>query len=174
LGETVNVTLRRISVMTIALLALLAVTATAALAQQYPPPRGLALACERSGNEVVCVLAGAQANDTCVATATQNGRTVDTDTQTTANDGTASFDLTLADSSAATIAVNCERSGSDSDVVAAAAVGTPTAPGTPVPAGRTLAMTGGEVGTLLLVAFGLLGAGLLTLRRREDRKVAGA
>jgi hypothetical protein len=163
----VNVSLRRISVTTIALLALLALTAPAAFAQ-YPPGRGLALACERSGNQVVCVLAGAEANDACTATATQGGETTDSVEFTTSSEGTAEFTLALTDSSAATVGVTCEESGSETDTVAAAQVTTPTtAPGTPVPAGRTLAMTGLEISGLLALAVGLIGAGAIALRRRE-------
>ncbi len=52
--------------------------------------------------------------------------------------------------------------------------------GTPVPTDGAavtpgtgqLPFTGGEVTVLLAVAFGLLGAGLLVLRRREDAKVS--
>lgn len=170
-----SLSIRRLTVLTSALVAVLAMTATAAFAQ-YPPPAGLALACERSGNQVVCVLANAQASDTCTATLTQQGREVDSDTQETDAQGEASFDLTAADDSAASVAATCVLSaGAAADDVAAIGVTAPPTtgtPGTPVSGTGTLPFTGTEVGMLLALAFGLIGTGLVALRRREDRKVS--
>jgi hypothetical protein len=172
-GDLVNLSLRRLGVMTATLVALLALTATAAFAQ-YPPARGLELACERSGNQVVCVLAGAASQDECTAVLSQRGREVDRDTQTTDDEGEAEFELVAQDRSAANVRATCVQSaGAASDTVPAAqaATGT-TGPGSPLtPAGRTLPVTGLELSGLVALALGLIGVGVVALRRRDTAEI---
>jgi LPXTG-motif cell wall-anchored protein len=161
----VNLSIRRFTVLAIALLTVLAMSATAAFAQ-YPPARGLDLACERSGNQIVCVLSGAEANDQCPATLTQRGRVVDESSQTTDNDGRARYTLTARDSSAARVDVNCVRSGSTADTVPAAQAR--AGAGTPVARAGTLPMTGTSISVLLLAGAALVGGGVVAARRRSS------
>lgn len=171
-----SLSIRRLTVLASALVAVLAMTATAAFAQ-YPPAPGLALACERSGNQVVCQLAGAQANEGLTARASYNPTFWEDSFNADAN-GHADFSFAVpaeAEDRPITVTVEGELSGSVGDVVAAQEDGVVTPPpGTTPVSGTpgTLPFTGTEVGMLLALALGLIGTGLVALRRREDRKVS--
>lgn len=172
-----SLSIRRLTVLASALVAVLAMTATAAFAQ-YPPPEGLALACDRDGDQVGCAVANAQPNERLTARASYNPTFYEESFNADAN-GEATFSFVVpaeAEDRPITVTVEGELSGSAGDAVAPETDGTApgtAAPGTPVSGTTdTLPFTGTEVGMLLALALGLIGTGLVALRRREDRKVS--
>lgn len=165
-----SLNVRRVSVLAIALLSALAMTASAAFAQ-YPPASAFGVSCSVDGDTVVCAIVGAEANERLAVTATCDDEVVYNETLTADAEGEADFSFTAANADDCTVAVLGESSGAatttvdvddDEEVVA----------GAPISGTGSLPMTGGQVGVLLLVALTLLGGGLLALRRREDSKVA--
>jgi LPXTG-motif cell wall-anchored protein len=162
-------TLRRLSVLAIALLSSLAMMASAAFAQ-YPPASAFGVSCTDAvpGEAAECTVVGAEANESITATASDDDGVFDTQNLTADAEGEVAFavDVPTDVQGDVVVAVVGTESGAASDIVDVEE----TVAGTPV--SGSLPMTGGEVGVLLLLALTLLGGGLLALRRREDSKVA--
>jgi LPXTG-motif cell wall-anchored protein len=167
----VNTTLRRFSVLAIALLSSLAMMASAAFAQ-YPPASAFGVSCTdaTAGETTECTVVGAEANESLTATASDDDGVFATQNLTADAEGGAAFSVELPTDvqGNVVVAVKGEISGAASDVVDVDEE--ETVAGTPI--SGSLPLTGGEVGVLLLVALTLLAGGLLTLRRREDSKIA--
>lgn len=162
------------------MVAMLALTATGALAQSYPPPASYSVTCTTDGDTIVCAVVGATGNESLEVTGTCDGDAVETTTITADAAGEASFSFTApAGADDCSVAVLGAESGSVTTEVDADADADDDADddqaGDPVsPDGDDqLPFTGGEVGTFLAVGIVLLGGGLLTLRRREDAKITG-
>jgi hypothetical protein len=171
-GIPVNQSLRRFTVLAIALLSVLAMSATAAFAQ-YPPAEAFGVSCTdaAAGETAQCTVVGAEANESLTATASDDDGVFATTSLTANAEGEVAFSVEVPTDvmGNVVIAVEGEQSGTASDTVD---VEEDVVAGTPV-SGTTdsLARTGLEVGGLVLLAALLLGGGVLALRRRESAKV---
>jgi LPXTG-motif cell wall-anchored protein len=167
----VSLNIRRLTVLAIALLSALAMTASAAFAQ-YPPASAFGVSCTdaAAGETADCTVVGAEANENITATAADDDGVFETQNLTANAEGEVAFAVDIPTDVRGNVVINVEgeQSGAASDTVAVE----DEVAGTPVSGTPSLPMTGGEVGVLLLVALTLLGGGLLALRRREDSKVA--
>jgi hypothetical protein len=172
--------IRRITMVVLAAFAVMAMNAGAASAQ-YPPASLFGVTCTpanaTAGSSVSCSVSGAQAGEVLSATATAN-TTFYSEDLTADADGNVAFAFQVPNDATGNVVVEVvgSESGSASDEVALVAAGTDVpsdSDGAAVtPGSGQLPFTGGEVTVLLAVAFGLLGAGLIMVRRREDAKVA--
>lgn len=151
---------------------------------QYPPAALYGVTCSpqsiSAGSNVSCTVEGAQANEALVASAAEDGEQFFTQSLTANADGEANFAFQVADDADGQITVTVEGdvSGTTGTTVTVSdddAEGTVTEDGEAVAtATGQLPFTGGEVSVLLMAGFGLLGAGLLFLRRREDSRVSAS
>jgi hypothetical protein len=177
--------IRRITMVVMAAFAVMAMNAGTASAQ-YPPASLFGVTCTpanaTAGSSVSCSVSGAQSGEVLAATATANTTFYSEDLNADA-DGNVAFAFQVPNDATGTVVVEVvgAESGSASDEVTLVAAGTDVPSDSDAAAGAGAAVTpgsgqlpftGGEVTVLLAVAFGLLGAGLLFLRRREDAKVA--
>ena len=168
-GHTMSRRIRSMAVTVVAMVAMVGMFSTAALAQTYPPPPAFSVVCSVSGQaSVACQVLGARANERLTATAVANVEFYRADLRANA-DGEASFRFTVprdARGREITVSVLGEISGEiASDTFT---IGAPGRSGEAPGQGRgLLAYTGQD--TILLGAAGLLllTGGILGVRRRR-------
>jgi LPXTG-motif cell wall-anchored protein len=159
---------RNTLVIAVAMVAMLAMSITAAFAQ-YPPRSAFGVACTVSGNTVVCSIVGAQANEQLAVTATCDGQVAYDQTVTADAEGEATVNFAAGGAAACDVSVLGAASGNAGAAVTLAA-GTDDG-GTPVTAApttgeRTLPFTGSEVTIFLAVGLALVALGTFAVRRR--------
>jgi LPXTG-motif cell wall-anchored protein len=149
-----------------AMVAMLAMSVTAAFAQ-YPPATAYGVACTVSGDTVTCAIVGAEAGEQLAVTATCDGTVVHEETLTADADGEATFAFTAAGAAACDVSVLGAASGGVSTGVTLAADTDDAQALDPTPTERrTLPFTGTEVSILLAVGLGLVALGTFAVRRR--------
>jgi LPXTG-motif cell wall-anchored protein len=163
--------LRSLSVLITATVAMLLATVAAAAALQYPPESGYGVTCTVDGPTVSCTVVGADAGEQLAATAICDGTVRHNMTLVADAAGEASFSF-VAGGRSCEVSVLRASSGAATTTVTGVADG--DAAGTPVASGPSdqLPLTGGEVSLLLAAGILLIAGGLLTLRRREDARVS--
>jgi LPXTG-motif cell wall-anchored protein len=149
-----------------AMVAMLAMSVTAAFAQ-YPPASAFGVSCTVSGDTVTCAVVGAEANEQLAVTATCDGTVAYEQTVTADAAGEATFSFTAGGAAACDVAVLGAASGNAAAGVTVAAdsgdegqaVGAPDSD-------RTLPFTGSEVTIFLAVGLALVALGTFAVRRR--------
>jgi hypothetical protein len=181
MGKTTK-RVRALSVLAMAVMAVMALGVGSALAQEtYPPAQGFAVDCVAAGQaglSVTCTVTGAQPNEQLTVSASVGGDTFFTQVLSANAQGEATFRFTVPQryrGQQVTVTVVGAQSGS---IATSVTTGT-----TPVRRGETvtpvLARTGQDALLLAGVGVVLLGAGLTALRRRsgassrDDRTHAG-
>jgi LPXTG-motif cell wall-anchored protein len=158
-------------VIAFAMVAMLAMSVTAAFAQQvYPPASAYGVACTVSGNTVACAVVGAQAGEQLAVTATCAGTVVYRETVTADADGEAAFSFAARGAAACDVSVLGAASGTAATNISIADNAAPeagqaldrAAPGER----RALPFTGSEVTIFLAVGLGLVALGTFAVRRR--------
>jgi LPXTG-motif cell wall-anchored protein len=169
-----------------AMAAVLAMSATAAFAQVYPPDQDFGVTCTPTdpepGDTVTCQVVGAEDGEDLEATATAEvAGVLYQDSFNADNDGNATFSFSTAgtqDGERIDVVVRGAQSGEagdsvvvdEDDDVEPADRGEPVAaaPSTTTPSGDRLPVTGGQALLLSVVGLSLVGGGLLALRKRGD------
>jgi LPXTG-motif cell wall-anchored protein len=154
-------------VIAIAMVAMLAMSVTAAFAQ-YPPSTAYGVSCTVSGDTVTCAVVGADANEQLAVTAACDGTVVYDRTVTADAAGEATFSFAAGGAAACDVSVLGAASGNAGAAVAVAAgtdSGTPVA--APTAGERTLPFTGSEVTIFLAVGLALVALGTFAVRRRS-------
>jgi LPXTG-motif cell wall-anchored protein len=159
---------RNTLVIAVAMVAMLAMSITAAFAQ-YPPSSAYGVSCTVSGDTVTCAVVGAEANEQLSVTATCDGTVAYEQTVTADAAGEATFSFAAGGAATCDVAVLGAASG---NAAAGVSVGTDDqAVGTPVPTapqtGGTLPFTGSEVTIFLAVGLALVALGTVAVRRRS-------
>jgi LPXTG-motif cell wall-anchored protein len=161
-------------VIAVAMVAMLAMSITAAFAQ-YPPASAYGVTCTVSGGTVTCAVVGAGADEQLAVTATCDGTVVYDQTVTADAAGEATFSFAAGGAAACDVSVLGAASGNAGAAVTVAAgagagadddgqaVGTPTTGAT---GDRTLPFTGSEVTIFLALGLALVALGTVAVRRR--------
>jgi LPXTG-motif cell wall-anchored protein len=156
-------------VIAFAMVAMLAMSVTAAFAQ-YPPAAAYGVSCTVSGNTVACSVVGAQAGEQLAVTATCAGTVAYRETVTADADGEAAFSFAARGAAACDVSVLGAASGTADTNISIADNAAPeagqaldrAAPGER----RALPFTGSEVTIFLALGLGLVALGTFAVRRR--------
>lgn len=164
----------------VAMTALLALSATAALAQ-YPPAEAFGVSCTpedpEPGQTVQCTVVGAEAGENLHATAEVQGVIFFEESFQADDEGRAVFSFQVPEDAeegeAVTVTVVGEESGVASETLEVeedepGAEEEDEAIAAPADTDDRLAVTGSQILLLSLVGLGLVGGGALALRRRGD------
>jgi hypothetical protein len=163
---------RSVIVLAISMMAIMALGAGTALAQEYPPGEAFSVSCVAAGEaglSVSCTVTGAAPHEQLSVTMEHDGNVFHSEVLSANAEGEATFRATAprdARGDEVVVAVEGPISGTAVDSVT---IAEPGRSGEPVPPGR-LAFTGQDALLAGVVGLALLGGGIFALRHRKATK----